>query len=106
MKKKMYLFGYATVLVAAISLQSCNDDPITPSDGSGNDTDTTWVEDSTDNNGGGDPTDTTGNGGGGNPSDTICWGGGNGDNGGNDGGGDPIGDSTNWNPYDSTNIGG
>lgn len=83
----MYLFGYATVLVAAISLQSCNDDPITPSDGSGNDTDTTWVEDSTDNNGGGDPTDTTGNGG-------------------DNGGGDPTGDSTNWNPYDSTDIGG
>lgn len=102
MKKKMYLFGYVGVLVASISLQSCNDDPITPNDGSGGcGNDTTWVEDSTDNNGGGDPTDTTGNGGG-NPTDTICWGDGN------NGGGDPSGDSTDWDPndYDSTYIGG
>lgn len=98
MKKKMYLFGYAGVLAATILLQSCNDDPITPTDGSGNGTDTTWVDDSTGNNGGGDPIDSTGNNGGGDPIDSTGWNGGN-------GGGTP-GDSTGWNPNDSTNIGG
>ena len=98
MKKKMYLFSYVSVLLVAISLQSCNEEPITPNDCSGIVTDTTWVEDSTTNNGGGDnPNDTIDwNGGGDNPYDSTGW----------NGGGDNPGDSTGWNPYDSTNIGG
>lgn len=105
MRKSIYMFGYVGVLVAAISLQSCNDDPITPDDGTGNGTDTTWVDDST-NTGGGE--DSTFNGGGTDPGDsTGGWSGGGdpGDSTGWSGGGDVPGDSTGWNG-DSTTIGG
>lgn len=96
MKKSIYMFGYAGVLLAAICLQSCNDDPIIPNGGGcGNGGDTTWVEDSTDTNGG--DGDSTYNGGGTDPGDsTGGWSG---------GGGDVPGDSTGWNG-DSTLIGG
>lgn len=98
MRKSVYMFGYAGVLLAAISLQSCNDDPIVPDGGCGGGlTDTTWVDDSTNTNGGGDnPCDSTDwNGGGDNPNDSTDW----------SGGGDVPGDSTGWNG-DSTLIGG
>jgi hypothetical protein len=108
MKKTLILFGYASLLIGAASLQSCNNDPITPyNGGSTSGVDTTWVDDSTSNNGG-NPIDSTNNNGGsiidstswnggGNTGDTTNW---------NPGNGDPIGsDTTTWSP-DSTNIGG
>lgn len=107
MKKSIYMFGYAGVLAAAISLQSCNDDPIVPDGGGcGDGTDTTWVDDSTNTNGGGE--DSTYTGGGTDPGDsTGGWSGGGdpGDSTGWSGGGDVPGDSTGWNG-DSTTIGG
>ena len=98
MKKKTYLFGYSLLVIATISLQSCNDDPIIPNDGSGSDADTTWVTDSTSNGGGSDSTycdngggtETDSSGWDSNSDSTICIG----------------GDSTTWTPIDSTLFGG
>ena len=78
--KKVVLFGYAMVASVTMLLQSCQDDPIVPN-GGGNPADTTWVTDTTGNNGGGNgnPIDTTNWGGGnGNSGDSTIWGGGNG----------------------------
>ncbi len=79
--KKVVLIGYAMVASVTMLLQSCQDDPIVPN-GGGNGVDTTWVIDSTGNNGGGNgtPGDSTNTGGGNeNPGDSTIWGGGNGD---------------------------
>lgn len=75
--KKVVLVGYAMVASVTMLLQSCQDDPIVPNSG-GNGVDTTWVIDSTGNNGGGNPIDSTNWGGNGNPNDSTIWGGGNG----------------------------
>jgi hypothetical protein len=79
--KKLVLVGYVMIASVTMFLQSCQDDPIVPN-GVGSEIDTTWVSDSTGNNGGGNgnPIDTTGNNGGGNgnPIDSTNWGGGNG----------------------------
>jgi hypothetical protein len=88
MKKGLFL-GYGLVVAVSLMMQSCQDDPILPN-GGGNDIDTTWVSDSTNN----DP-----NGGGGSPMDSTNTGGGTqidstGFNGGGSGG--------NWIPNDST----
>lgn len=81
--KKLIATGYGLTVVAMLMLQSCEDGPIVPNTG-GNETDTTWVTDSTDvnindNGGDTDPTDSTDNGGGnngGNVVDSTTWGGG------------------------------
>lgn len=80
--KKLIATGYGLTVIAMLTLQSCDDGPIVPNNGA-NDTDTTWVTDSTDNgggnNGGADPTDSTANDGGnngGNIGDSTTWGGG------------------------------
>ncbi|MEY3236055.1 MAG: hypothetical protein RI883_156 [Bacteroidota bacterium] len=76
--KRGTLIGYGLVLAIALSMQSCQDDPINPNNGGGNGIDTTWVNDSADiiqdpsGGGNGTPIDSTNfGGGGGNPSDTI-----------------------------------
>ncbi|MGB0915318.1 MAG: hypothetical protein ACPGVI_04555 [Crocinitomicaceae bacterium] len=115
MKKIVLATSYFAVLAIVFSMTSCQDDPITPNDNSGNNVDTTWVDDSTNwnpNNGGGNtnPNDTTSGGGNTNPNDTTNWGGNNNPNdttnwGGNNGGGNTNpNDTTNWggNPSDST----
>jgi hypothetical protein len=98
--KKGVLTGYALVAAIAFLMQSCVDDPILPNGGCGGGIDTTWVNDSTGNNG--DP-----NGGGnGTPDDSTYWGGGNGTDSTDWNGGDPsgggngggsTGDTTIWN---------
>lgn len=76
--KRGTLIGYGLVLAIALSMQSCQDDPINPNSGGGNGIDTTWVNDSTDF-GSGNPIDSTDFGGGnGNPIDSTDFGGGNG----------------------------
>jgi hypothetical protein len=50
--KRGTLIGYGLVLAIALSMQSCQDDPINPNSGGGNGIDTTWVNDSIDFGGG------------------------------------------------------
>ena len=71
--KRGTLIGYGFVLTIALSMQSCQDEPITQYIGPGIEIDTAWVNDSTDFGGGnGNPIDSSDFGGGnGNPSDTI-----------------------------------
>jgi hypothetical protein len=78
--KRGTLIGYGLVLAIALSMQSCQDDPINPNSGCCNGIDTTWVNDSTDFGGGnGNPIDSTDFGGGnGTPTDSTDFGGGNG----------------------------
>lgn len=91
MKKITFGAIYLALAGTLTLLNSCQDDPVTPNNPADpNGTDTTWVndttnnggngtpEDSTDwNNGGGDPIDSTFNGGG-DPVDSTFNGGGNG----------------------------
>lgn len=108
MKRIGFITAYIFLLGIA-TLQSCQDDPIVPNTGNGNDVDTTWVEDSTDyndsiwdNNGNtcdstwNDPngTDSTGNGSNTNDSTWVDNGGDPADSTGN--GGNSGADSTNW----------
>ena len=75
--KKWILTGYGLTVVAMLMLQSCEDGPIVPI-GGGNETDTTWVTDSTNNDGNGSPVDSTnvdtGGNNGGNTGDSTTWG--------------------------------
>jgi hypothetical protein len=104
MKKKMYVAGYAILLISAISLQSCQDDPIAPNDPTDTSQDTVWVNNPGDSihqtdstwNGSVDPIDSTDWSDGGEVIDSTNWGSGN---------GEPV-DSTIWNPNDSTGFGG
>ena len=97
MKKIALVTSYFAVLAIVFSLNSCQDDPITPNGNGGSNVDTTWVDDSTSwdpNGGGNNPYDST-YGGGGNPCDSTYGGGNTNPN-----------DSTFWNPNDSINGGG
>ena len=99
MKKVFYTTAFIISLGFAMSLNSCQDDPITPNNPNDDNIDTTWtgiddstnvddpngggtIDDSTgwtnpndttivDPNGGGTPTDTTGGGGNGSPNDST-----------------------------------
>ena len=81
--KKGIALGYTALLGLTLLMQSCQEDPISPTPGLPDGTDTTWVGDSTNN--GGDPN------GGGTGGDSTNWNGGGDPNGGGTGG-----DSTNW----------
>lgn len=85
--RKLMLLGYGALLGIALLTQSCEDDPIFPN-GEGGDSDTTWVNDSTDFDGNDDGNidDSTNWDGGGNVDDSTDWNGGDG----------TIDDSTNW----------
>ncbi len=61
-------------ILGALLLQSCEDGPIIPNGVGNNSVDTTWVDDSLDNSGGGnDPIDSTDWNGGGEPIDSTDW---------------------------------
>lgn len=103
MKKIALATSYFAVLAIVFSLNSCQDDPITPNGSGGSNVDTTWIDDSTSwnpNGGGNNPNDTI-YGGGGNPCDST-YGGGNPNDTIYGGGGSNPNDSTGWNPSDST----
>lgn len=99
--KRGVLTGYGIIAAVAFLMQSCVDDPITPNGTCGGGIDTTWVSDTTGNNGdpngggNGTPGDTT-NWGGGNGTDSTDWNGGGDPSGGGNGGGS-TGDTTIWN---------
>ena len=70
MKLKVIGVFYIAALTFVLTLNSCQDDPITPNSPGGNPVDTTWI-DSNYNGGGGTPYDSTGNNGGGNTTDST-----------------------------------
>lgn len=80
LKKGAIVITYFSFVGVLFFMNSCQDDPILPN-GGGDEIDTTWVSDSTDNgggNGGSEPIDSTGNGGGNggeNPIDSADFGG-------------------------------
>lgn len=101
MKKIVLATSYFAVLTLVFSLNSCQDDPITPNGNGGSNVDTTWVDDSTTwNPNGNNPNDTI-YGGGGNPCDSTYGGNSNPNDTIYGGGGSIPSDSTGWNPSDS-----
>jgi len=102
-KKIVLAASYFSVLAVVFSLNSCQDDPITPNGSGGSTADKTWIDDSTSwNGGGGNPCDSTNGGDNTNPNDTTVWNPNYSTSWDPNGGGNTNpNDTTSWNPADS-----